>query len=93
MDLRRWVILAQVCVLVQCSVDRCIVEGMFQLVCSCGKKEGDLPFYISRVGPYRGYLFLDRERERERLAPSGCRGGSSVESCVAVLSVWRHLLL
>jgi hypothetical protein len=65
MDLRWWVILVQVCVLVQCSVDPCIAEGMLQLVCSFGKKEGDLPFYISRVEPYRGYMFLDRERERE----------------------------
>lgn len=67
MDLKRWVILAQVCVLVQCSVDRCIVEGMLQLVCSCGKIEGDLPFYISRENLTEDICFwIEREREKER---------------------------
>jgi hypothetical protein len=58
---------------------------------------GGFPFYISRVGPYRGDLFSTRERgrerERERLAPPGCRGGFSIGSCVAVLLVWRRSLL
>jgi hypothetical protein len=44
MVLRRWVILVQACVLVQCSADGSIAEGVLQLMCSCGKKEGGLPF-------------------------------------------------
>jgi hypothetical protein len=52
-----------------------------------------LPFYISRVGPYRGDMFSTKERERERLAPSDCHGGSSVGSCIVVLLVRSIVLL
>jgi hypothetical protein len=44
-----------------------------------------MPVYSSRVGPYRGDLFLP---ERERSAPLGCCGGFSVGSYIFVLLVW-----
>jgi hypothetical protein len=34
---------------------------MLQQVCLCVKEAGDLPFYISRVGPYRGVCFYKYE--------------------------------
>ena len=64
MNLRyRGFILVRVRTLLQCSADRSIAMSVLQQMCSCGKKEGALLFYISRVGPYRGDLFSARERE------------------------------
>jgi hypothetical protein len=33
------------------------------LLRACYKKEGALPYYISKVGPYKGYMFSTRERD------------------------------
>jgi hypothetical protein len=59
--------MVQVRTLLQCIVDRYIAWGVLQQVCSCGKKEGTLHFYISRVRPYRGDMFSTREREKDWL--------------------------
>jgi hypothetical protein len=56
-------ILVRVRTKLQCSADRSVAMSVLQQMCSCGKKEGALLFYISRVGPYRGDLFSARERE------------------------------
>jgi hypothetical protein len=62
MGLIWWVILVQVCILVQCSADCSIVEGLLQLVSSCLGEGGGPSFYISRVGPYSGTcILLERE--------------------------------
>jgi hypothetical protein len=49
------VILVRVRTLLQCSIDRNIALSVLQRLCLC--ERGGLPFYILRVGPYRGDLF------------------------------------
>jgi hypothetical protein len=57
MNLRyRGFILVRVRTLLQCRADRSIAWSVLQLVCLCVYKKEDLPFYSSRVGPYRGDL-------------------------------------
>lgn len=60
---RRWVILVQACVLIQCSANCSIARKQCYNLCLCVKEGG--PFYRSREEPYRGDLFSTRERERD----------------------------
>lgn len=53
MNLMRWIILAQTCVLVVI-----VVEGVLQLVCPCVKKEGVFPFIIQVLDFTMGTCFL-----------------------------------
>jgi hypothetical protein len=53
--------MVQVRTLLQCSADRSIALIILQQVCLCALRKEDMPFYSSRVGPYRGDLFSTRE--------------------------------